>query len=633
MALGGDVEDDEFDLGAYVGVLRRRWASVVAVVVIVMSVALGLSLRQEPRYRAESEVLLRQNRAEGIVTDQLAVNPQEAERQLNNEVRLLESGAVRDAVREAYDGPLDPGAVAASVSSDTSDVVEVSVTATNRGAAADLVNVYVETFIEVRRQQRVDELLAAGGEIQTQLDDIDGQVDQLSQPLTEADAALAADPTNELLLLARDELSREFQAELAPLESQRALYQQLLENLQLTAGITSAGGTMVLTPAEAPADPVSPNPVRDGAVALVLGAMLGFGLAFLREHLDERVRSLVDLERALPDVTTLAVVPRIEQAADPRFVAARDDPRSAAAESYRSLRTAVKFAGIQRPLTVVHVTSALTGDGKTTTVANLAVALAQGGDRVAVVCCDLRRPRVQERFGETLTPGFTDVLLGDASLTDALRQTSAGVYLLPAGSPPPNPSELLSSDRAAAVVKALAEQFDVVVMDSTPVLPVTDSLVVSRLADATVVVVNGQTTRRNALRRTVQMLAQVHAPVLGFVLAGVETSGGYGYGYGYGYGERYESLADHSPARGWRSGGAGRARRRGRRHASGADAGRGTVGVEALSNDGPGRRPLAADDRLDLGALRNGNGHSPAASSDGAVASRGPVVADEPTRS
>jgi len=591
-----EVDDDELDLRAYLGVLRRRWLSIIAVMVIVVGVALAVSLRQEPQYRSGSEVLVRPSRAEGIVTDQLGVTPQEAVRQLNNEVRLLESGAIRDAVAEAYDGPLDPTAVSAAVSSDTSDVVEVSLTAADPQDAAALVNVYVETFIEVRRQQRVDELLAAGAEIQIQLDDLAVQVDEVRQPLDEAEAAVGADPENGALQAARDDLRSELAAELAPLESQRAIYQQLLDNLQLTAGITSSGGAMVLTPADAPAVPVSPKPVRDAAVALVLGAMLGAGLAFLRDNLDERVRSVSDLERAVPGVATLAVVPEIEQAKAPRYVAARDDPRSVAAESYRSLRTAVKFAGIERPLRVVQITSPLSGDGKTTTVANLAVAFAQGGDRVAVMCCDLRRPRVQERFDEPLTPGLTDVLLGDVSLQDALRQTAAGVHLLPAGSPPPNPSELLSSERAAAVVEVLTEQFDVVVIDSTPVLPVTDSLVISRLVDATILVVNSQTTKRNALRRTIQMLNQVSAPVLGFVVTGVEADGGYGYGYGYGYG--HEAYAEDDRSSGPERKGSRRARWAARRQAGAPTSGSATA-EEPRPGERSGLRPRPAVDVLD----------------------------------
>jgi capsular exopolysaccharide synthesis family protein len=214
----------------------------------------------------------------------------------------------------------------------------------------------------------------------------------------------------------------------------------------------------------------------------------------------------------------------------------------------------VKFASLDRPIKVIQVTSPSQGEGKTTSVANLAVALAQGGDRVAVVCCDLRRPRVQDRFGVPLTPGLTDVLVGDAPLADALRRYDTNVLILPAGTPPPNPSELLSSQKAAAVIKALAEEFDVVLLDSTPVLPVTDAIVVSRLVDATVVVVDARSSTQKAMRRTLQMLTQVNAPLLGVILNGSAEAGDRGYGqrYGYGYSDeptkRRRRVAVEAPA-------------------------------------------------------------------------------------
>jgi capsular exopolysaccharide synthesis family protein len=164
------------------------------------------------------------------------------------------------------------------------------------------------------------------------------------------------------------------------------------------------------------------------------------------------------------------------------------------------------------------------------------MALAQGGDRVAVVCCDLRRPRVQDRFDVPLTPGLTDVLLGEATLAQGLRRYDPNVLVLPAGTPPPNPSELLSTNKAGAVIRALAEEFDVVLVDTPPVLPVTDALVVSRIVDATIVVVDSRSTARKAVGRTLQMLGQVSAPVLGIVLNGLPEGNGYGYGYGYAYG-------------------------------------------------------------------------------------------------
>lgn len=540
-------DDDELDLRAYLGVLRRRWKAIVGVVVVAVVLALALALAQDSKYRAESELLIRQSDSATIISDTPIVNANEAERRLNNEVRLFESGSMRDAVAAVYDGPLDPDDVGASVASDTSDVITAHLTAADPEAAAELVNLYASTFIEVRRQQRTDELLAVGEEIQAKIDELDARIAEVRQPLADLEAQQAADPTNESLAEQVDELTSQLGPQLTPLQSQRSFYESQLEDLELSADITRSGGAQVLTVAEAPDEPVSPNPIRDAAIALVLGLVLGVGLAFLLDSLDERIRGVADLEQISGGLPTLALVPEVEKGHTESFVAIRDDPKSVQAEAFRSLRTAVKFAGLDSPLKVIQVTSASQGEGKTTAVANLAVALAQGGDRVAIVCCDLRRPRVQDRFGVDLTPGLTDVLVGDATLAHALRRYDANILILPAGSPPPNPSELLSSHKAAAVIKALAEEFDVVLVDSTPVLPVTDALVTSRFADATVVVVDSRTTARKGASRTLQMLRQVNAPVLGLVLNGLPEGSGYGYGYGYGY-ESRASGREHRPA-------------------------------------------------------------------------------------
>jgi len=514
-------EDDAVDLRAYLAVLARRWKVAVAVVAVTVLASLGLSFSQSAQYRAESEVLIRQRSSESLVADAPVVNAAEAARQLNNEVRLFESEAVVDAVAEAYDGPLDPEDVSASVVSDTADVVRASMRASDKEEAADLVNVYVTTFIDVRRAQRVEELLSVGTEIQAKIDDLAARIAEVRKPL---DAASASQ---------RDSVAEGLAATLTPLESQRAFYQGQLDDLALIADVTSTGGAQVVKKADVPSGPVSPNPLRDGAVALVLGLVLGVGVAFLVDTLDERIRNTSDLERITGGLPTLALIPAVERGHDATFVAARDDMQSAAAEAFRSLRTALKFAAIDNPLEVIQITSATSGEGKTTTVANLAVALAQSGDRVAVVCCDLRRPKLQERMGVSLTPGLTDVLLGEATLDEAVRRYDTNVFVLPAGTPPPNPSELLSSHKAAAVIRALAEKVDLVLIDCTPVLPVTDALVVSRLADATIVVADSRTTERKAVRRTLQLLSQVNAPVIGVVLNGLPEGGDYGYGYGY----------------------------------------------------------------------------------------------------
>lgn len=527
-----DAEDEAVDLRVYLSVLGRRWKVIAAVAVFTLVASVALSLTQPTRYRATADLLIRPDSAGDVISDGQSVNVNEAARLLNNEVQLFESEAVEKAVEEAYDGPLEPGQVRASVVSDTSDVVRATLTSSNATEGAKLVNLYVATFIEVRRTQRVDELLKVGVEIQTKIDDLQARITTTRAPLDEIDRRLANDPGDPGLTAQRESLTQSLAATLTPLESRRAFFQSQLEELDLTTEVISSSGAVNIRSATAEGA-VSPTPTRDAAIALVLGLVLGVGIAFLVDTLDERIRGSADLERISGGLPTLALVPESPRS-DPGFVATRDDSHSVQAEAFRGLRTALKFAAIDRPFRVVQITSPTAGEGKTTTVANLAVAIAQAGDRVAVVCCDLRRPRLHERMQASLTPGLTDVLLGDVDLTAAVQRTPFGVYVVPAGSPPPNPSELLSTEKAAAVIRSLAQEVDIVILDCPPVLPVTDALVVSRLADATVVVADSRSTERRAIRRTLQQLQQVGAPVVGIVLNGLPEGGEYGYGYGYG---------------------------------------------------------------------------------------------------
>jgi capsular exopolysaccharide synthesis family protein len=543
-------EDDAVDLRVYLAVLGRRWKVVLAVTALTVLASLALSFSQATKYRAVSELLIRPQTSDQLLANSPSGNVSETARQLNNEVRLFESESVEAAVDKAYDGPLDPRGVQAAVVSDTSDIVRATLTATNAKETADLLNLYVKTFVDVRRGQQVDELLSVGTEIQSKVDDLTAQIGEIRAPLDAVEKRLESDPGSASLAEQRTSLTQSLSPQLTPLESQRGFYQSQLEQLDLRAQITSSGSAQVIRQARVPQNPVSPSPRRDGAVALVLGAVLGIGLAFLIDTLDERIRGAADLERISGGLPTLALIPEVTRGHDELYVAARDDARSPAAEAYRSLRTALKFAAIDHPFKVVQLTSATSGEGKTTAVANLATAIAQGGDRVAIVCCDLRRPKVQERMKVNLRPGFTDVILGDVTLDAAVQRTASNVFVVAAGSPPPNPSELLSSEKAAAIIKALAEKVDVVILDCTPVLPVTDALVVSRLADATVVVADARSTERKALRRTLQLLHQVGAPVVGIVLNGLPEGSEYGYGYGY----RYVSESHQPPTNGTGSG-------------------------------------------------------------------------------
>ena len=513
-------------------VLRRRWLSVVGAVFVITAVVLMFSLTEPNKYRATARILLRTVAADTAgVVDPNAQVPFFADRQLKNAAQLLMSTGTRAAVSAQYRGRADVHAVTAVPMTDGSDVIEVSVTATKPRDAANLVNLYAKTFIERSSKERADALATGEENLQKQIADLDAERARINAPLEDINTQLLSRPGDQALLRQRQDLTTQLSQQLQPIEAQRNVYIQRLQNVRLLSGSVSGGVTaQLVTEATPPTSPVSPTPVRDAVIGVMFGLGIGIALAFGREFLDESIRGVDDLDRLTGGaVPTLGVVPTFE-GTDQKLITVTS-PTSGSAEAFRALRTSVRFIALDRAMKIIQVTSPRAGDGKTTIVANLGVVLAQAGHSVCVVSCDLRGPTIHHRFGEQLSPGLTDVLLGECPLSEALRQTQSGVYLLPSGPRPPNPSELLGSMRTQTALNVLSDRFDFVLLDSTPVLPVTDATVISQFAQATLLVVAAGATSRHQVRESMNVLSRAGASVVGTVLnkASRELDGYYYY--------------------------------------------------------------------------------------------------------
>jgi polysaccharide biosynthesis transport protein len=292
----------------------------------------------------------------------------------------------------------------------------------------------------------------------------------------------------------------------------------------------------VVRPPAIPDSPISPKPARNLALGLVLGLMIGLGAALLRDMLDTSVKT----ERDAKDATDQTIIGGItydpDGAKHPLIV--QTDPHGPRAEAFRTLRTNLQFVDAATHPRSITFTSSLPGEGKTTTTANLAIAMAAAGSRVCVVEADLRRHRLLEYMGMEGSVGLTNVLIGQAELVDVLQPFGGtNVQVLGAGQIPPNPSELLGSEAMASTVRQLEGMFDYVLIDAPPVLPVTDAAVLSTITGGVVVVVGCGVVKKEQLAKTISSLEAVNGNVLGLMVNRIPTRGAdaqtYYYGDGY----------------------------------------------------------------------------------------------------
>ena len=292
--------------------------------------------------------------------------------------------------------------------------------------------------------------------------------------------------------------------------------------------------------AQVPSTPVSPNVPLNLALGLLVGLALGVGIAVLRQTLDNRVRNEGDVGK----ITTAPVVGGIafDPKAQSRPLIVQADPRSPRAESFRTLRTNLQFLDLGNDARTFVMTSSVQSEGKSTTVANLAIALDAAGAKVILIDADLRRPKIGDYMGVESAAGLTDLLIGRADLVDVAQPWGRGqLHVLPAGQIPPNPSELLGSRVMQELIAELEQRFDYVLFDAPPLLPVTDAAILSKNASGAIVVVAAGKTHKGQLTGAVAALESVGAHVAGVVMTMMPTKGPDAYGYGryggaYGYG-------------------------------------------------------------------------------------------------
>jgi capsular exopolysaccharide synthesis family protein len=512
--------DHQTDLREYLRVIRTRKWSIILVTLLLTGVALFFSFRQVPVYQSTTKVLV----------EPFSLNPAQATStlvDLETEQGLVATQPVAERAAAALGGNRTPASLLSGLSVEVvpnTQFLLIRYSSTDPAFAAAASGAIATSYIEYRRDEQ-------RGRIQTQLTEVTAQLGQARGKLSGVVHTIATAKNPEVKARAttkRDTLV----ATITLLEQQQ---QQL--NAQLQA--VEQGGGQVVNIAAVPRTPVSPNHIRTGTLAAVLGLVLGTGVAFLRERLDDSIRTRQELERRL-DAPVLATVPRISgwrKREDPYLITLKD-PKNPVSESYRTLRTNLQFLATKGELQTLLVTSATAGDGKTATATNLAVAMAQAGKRVVLVSADLRRPRAHRFLEASNELGLSTVLSEGTPIWHAAKNPGIeNLRIVPSGPVPPNPAELLQSERMAEVIKQLRESADLIIIDTPPVLAVADASILAQHADGTLFVVDADTASRAATTQARDQLENAGARVIGAVFNKYDPSqsGAYPYYYYYYY--------------------------------------------------------------------------------------------------
>lgn len=473
-------DNGELELRAYWDLLVRHWRLVATTTLASLGIALVVAATSPDRYRATAQILMAPPAAEARVdgrSDGTLSRQVSSRRQINNQVDLFTSGLMHEAVGRDYDGPLDPREVSVTLDVSVfeglvSDAATVSVTGTDPKEAARLVNIYNDTFIEVRRQERLDELRSSQAELEALRDELAQRITTLRAPLTAVEDQLAARPADAALLSLRDTLEEQLTGSLQPLEDQEALYARTVASLNVSIALVDVDEVVVLTKASVPDDPITPRPAQSALVAMIAGAFLGAGLVIVKDAVADRIVGSADVVASGTGLRCLATIPVLGSNRD---TVVEREAASPGAETFRTLRTILRSTLLDRRGLVIQITSSMDGEGKTTVAANLAQAFDRAEQRAVVVRMD------QPDQGPD-SPGY------------------------------------LAAQRVAEAVTDLSNEFDVVIIDSTPVLTIADTAAVSRLADAVILVADARRTRLKTLQRALSRLELVGAPVVGVVI-------------------------------------------------------------------------------------------------------------------
>ena len=526
-------------LRRHLDILKRRKWTLALTCAICLGITTYFTYRQTPLYTSEAHVLV-------LPLPGLALGQATQPVNLATELQVASSVPVAARVVKNLDLTTDPLALLGglSVTPDAtsgglSEVMTLSYTSPSPATAQEVADQFAHDYISYRRHQSRHALSAIQKTLEKRFADLQQQLDEVTRQEN-----AAVDEEKEILSATLDARRNTLLARLGVLE-------QRLQDVQPDK-TASLGGGDIIRPASIPVSPSSPNVRQNVSLGLLVGLALGIGLVLLRDRLDDRFKGRTDVISTL-HVPVLATVPRYRLPApaggssQPQSLQSIVviDPLGAASEAYRALRTGLLYSSTQMGRNSFLITSAHPSEGKTTTIVNLSIALAQAGTSTVLVSADLRKPTLESllEIDAQEGPGLSEWLKQpDLALDAIVRRVIPNLHLVSSGTIPQNPSELLNSRRLPAFIEELEKRFDIVLVDSPPVLAVTDAQILGPKLGGTVMVINASHTRRSAAAHAKDEMERMGASLVGAVLNAFDKSSPYYSEYKADYYSNYSDL-------------------------------------------------------------------------------------------
>jgi non-specific protein-tyrosine kinase len=513
------------DIRHYISLIWRWLWLILLVSILAGAVVYVISSRIPPVYQASASLLI--NEAPGTkTTDYSAIITSQRLAQTYAKM-LVQKPVLREVItRLELDMSIETlkSAVTVQPVVDT-QLIDIEVEDTDPIRAAFIANELGTVFAEQNRANQEARYANTKESLEIQLAELETRINAIEADIGELDPTLEYNP----------ELDR-LEANLSQWRQIYANTLQSYEDVRLAEAETISN-VIQAEAAEPPKNPIRPKVMMNTGLAGALGAMLAIGFILLLEALDDTIRGTDEVSRYL-DLPVLGAIRKIEASEGP-ITAIK--PRAPVSEDFRSLRTNIQFVSVDAPLRTILVTSPTPEDGKTTVALNLSIILAQGGSRVALIDADLRRPAIHKNMRLSNRWGLTSLFTNEELRLDGiLRQNkSSGFSIMTSGNLPPNPAELLGSEKMVQIIKKVKTISDIIVFDSPPLAVVTDAAVLSKQMDGVILIINSGTTKIAAARQAVEQLHRVGANILGVVLNNVSSKKSYYYSTYYSYYDTY----------------------------------------------------------------------------------------------